>query len=187
MSDRGEREARFRVMYEALYSDIWAFAARRLGSPHEVADAVAEVFTIAWRRFDKIPPPPQDRLWVFGVARRVVAGQRRSRVRHGSLVRRLATQEPTPAPPQGAVEDPSHDQLRRAIESLRSVDRDALLLVLWDGLTHAEAAEVLECSVNAVGIRVHRAKRRVRSALVLSGYLTPVSTSVPVTPKITRS
>jgi RNA polymerase sigma-70 factor (ECF subfamily) len=174
-------------MYEALYPDISAFAARRLGSPHGVADAVAEVFTVAWRRFDKIPPPPQDRLWVFGVARRIVADQRRSSVRHGSLVRRLASQEQTVAPTHAAVEDPPHDQLRRAIESLRSVDREALLLVLWDGLSHAEAAEVLKCSVNAVGIRVHRAKRRLRDALIVSGYLSPESTSVPVTPKITRS
>jgi RNA polymerase sigma-70 factor (ECF subfamily) len=174
-------------MYEAHYTDISAFAARRLGSPHEVADAVAEVFTVAWRRLDKIPPPPQDRLWVFGVARRIVAGQRRSSVRRGSLMRRLASHEPTAVPTSSVVEDSGHDQVRRAIESLRSVDRDALLLVVWDGLSHVEAAKVLECSVNAVGIRVHRAKRRLRDALVVSGYLDPPSTSVPLTPKTTRS
>ena len=35
----------------------------------------------------------------------------------------------------------------------------------WEQLTYAEAAEALGCSVNAVGIRVHRAKERLRTLL----------------------
>jgi RNA polymerase sigma-70 factor (ECF subfamily) len=38
--------------------------------------------------------------------------------------------------------------------------------VLWEELSHAEAAEVLGCSVNAVGVRLHRAKARLRDALL---------------------
>ncbi len=174
------------MLYEALYSDVWAFATRRLRAPHEVADIVAEVFTVAWRRFDAIPPPPQDRLWVFGVARRIVAGHRRGGMRQGRLLRRLASQERVAPPTPRADDSPSGDLLT-ALAGLRSSDREALLLVLWDGLSHAEAAEVLECSVNAVGIRVHRAKRRLRDALVVDGSLRPASPSAPVTHKPARS
>ena len=187
MSDPGERAARFRVMYEAHYTDIRAFTTRRLGSPHEVADAVAEVFTTAWRRLDKIPPPPQDRLWIFGVARRVVKDHRRSAMRRGSLLQRLVSQE-RPTLSMGAVpEDPVDDHLLAAIGALRPSDRDALVLVMWDGLSHAEAAEVLGCSVNAVGIRIHRAKRRIREALMHGPQPVAEPAPTPFTPKTTRS
>lgn len=48
---------------------------------------------------------------------------------------------------------------------LRAGDREVLMLVMWEGLSHAEAAEVMGCSVNAIGLRVRRAKERLRSAL----------------------
>ena len=45
---------------------------------------IAHAFTVAWRRFDRVPPPPQDRLWLFGVARNGVAEhQRAERRRRG--------------------------------------------------------------------------------------------------------
>jgi len=52
-----------------------------------------------------------------------------------------------------------------AIRELKPSYREALLLVHWEQLTYAEAAEALGCSVNAVGIRVHRAKERLRTLL----------------------
>jgi DNA-directed RNA polymerase specialized sigma24 family protein len=39
------------------------------------------------------------------------------------------------------------------------------MLVYWEQLSHAEAAQVLGCSPNAVAIRTHRAKERLRDAL----------------------
>lgn len=58
--------------------------------------------------------------------------------------------------------------VREAIEQLRPVDREVLQLVLWDGLSHAEAGQVLGCSSNAVALRLHKAKERLRAALATS-------------------
>jgi DNA-directed RNA polymerase specialized sigma24 family protein len=52
-----------------------------------------------------------------------------------------------------------------ALDRLPPAEREALQLVLWEELSHAEAARVLGCSVNAVAIRVHRAKARLRADL----------------------
>jgi RNA polymerase sigma-70 factor, ECF subfamily len=38
--------------------------------------------------------------------------------------------------------------------------------VLWEELSHSEAGRVLDCSANAVAIRVHRAKGRLREVLL---------------------
>ena len=52
-----------------------------------------------------------------------------------------------------------------ALATLKATDREALLLVYWEQLSYAEAAQVLGCSANAVGIRVHKAKARIRALL----------------------
>jgi len=162
----GGRESRFRALYLEHYGAIHAYAVRRLVSAEDIGDAVADTFTVAWRRIADVPPPPQDRLWLYGVARRVVAGRRRSLRRGRSLLARLAAIGAEPAgvaaaPGAGAVDG----RVIEALEQLRPGEREALMLVVWDQLSHAEAARVLGCSENAVGIRVHRARTRLRAAL----------------------
>ena len=57
------------------------------------------------------------------------------------------------------------DRVVAALDRLSGREREALQLVLWDELSHADAAQVLGCSANAVAIRVHRAKARLRREL----------------------
>jgi RNA polymerase sigma-70 factor (ECF subfamily) len=52
------------------------------------------------------------------------------------------------------------------MSALRPADREALRLVLWDELSHAEAAAVLGCSPNAFELRYRRARSAVRDAVM---------------------
>ena len=67
-------------------------------------------------------------------------------------------------PPAGTF-DPVTEHVLAALAELKAADREALLLVHWEQLSYAEAAQVLGCSANAVGIRVHKAKARMRALL----------------------
>jgi RNA polymerase sigma-70 factor (ECF subfamily) len=172
---------RFRVVYEAHYSAIHAFLLRRLGGCHaDAADIAAEVFAIAWRRVDQMPLPPEDRLWLFGVARRVLNRHRRSLWRHSRLLRRLEVEAsvlvPIDDPPTGALT--AQERVRTAVNRLKPADREVLRLVLWDQLSHFEAAYVLGCSTNAVGLRLQKAKARLRHQLTLD-QATDTSTRLP--------
>ena len=51
-------------------------------------------------------------------------------------------------------------------ERLSAADRELLRLVAWEELSHAEIAATLGVSVNAVAIRLHRARARFEQALV---------------------
>jgi RNA polymerase sigma-70 factor (ECF subfamily) len=62
-------------------------------------------------------------------------------------------------------EDPRLDLVMSAISSLAPSDREALQLVLWEGLTHAEAARVLDCTTNAFEIRYRRARNAVKASV----------------------
>jgi RNA polymerase sigma-70 factor (ECF subfamily) len=55
--------------------------------------------------------------------------------------------------------------LHTALAGLSERDREALLLVAWDGLDHRAAARVMDSSTGAFTVRVHRARRRLARAL----------------------
>src|ERR1051326_4764450 len=60
---------------------------------------------------------------------------------------------------------PVTDRVLAALAQLKAGEREALLLVHWERLSYAEAAQALGCSANAVGIGVHKAKARLRALL----------------------
>jgi RNA polymerase sigma-70 factor (ECF subfamily) len=164
-------EERFEALYTDSYQEICGYVRRRVPLP-DADDVVAQVFTVAWRRFGHVPAPPQDRLWLYGVARNCTAEHHRTANRSLRLRARLS-REPAEAehvPGPGGPDDPGPDPgpVITALAALRPKDREALQLVLWDELSHAEAAAVLGCSVNAFELRYRRARNKVRDALAAS-------------------
>jgi len=156
---------RFEALYTGSYREITGYVRRRV-PPDAADDVVAQVFTVAWRRFGEVPGPPQDRLWLFGVARNCAAEHHRAATRRLRLRTRLS-QEPAAVAHVPGPGGPDHDPgpVLAALASLKPRDREALQLVLWDELSHAEAAAVLGCTVNAFELRYRRARNRVRDAL----------------------
>jgi RNA polymerase sigma-70 factor (ECF subfamily) len=153
------------VLFEDCYQAVHRYVRRRISSSgDDVLDVTAQVFTVAWRRFDRIPEPPLDLPWLYGVARKVVSRQQRTLHRRQRLKDRL-TAEATVSHPDPTTVDPDKERMHRAIERLRPKDREVVRLVLWEELSHADAARVLGCSPNAIGIRMHRARERLRLEL----------------------
>ena len=101
---------------------------------------IAETFATFWRRFDRCPQGDELRPWLFGVARRVIANQRRSERRRSALGERLAANV-DPETPIDPDEAPS--ELARAFASLSDSDRELLWLVAWEGLTSEKLAVAL--------------------------------------------
>jgi RNA polymerase sigma-70 factor (ECF subfamily) len=142
---------------------VYAYALRR--SDRETADEVtARVFLVAARRRRSVPADPLP--WLYGVARRVLAEERRSQRRRQGLNGRLRST---------AVEDVSEptlpDQsLARALRSISATDREALLLCYWEELDLAQIARVMGCTRAAAAVRLHRARGRLRRALESEGH-----------------
>ncbi|HEY3140934.1 MAG TPA: sigma factor, partial [Acidimicrobiales bacterium] len=79
------RREEFEELYRAQVRSLLAYALRRVDHPEQAADVVAETMLVAWRRLDQVPPGDEARLWLFGVARRVLANQRRGSARRDRL------------------------------------------------------------------------------------------------------
>ena len=152
-----DRRRRFDALFEATNRQVLAYALRRTREPTDAEDAAAETFAIAWRRIDEVPPDPLTLPWLYGVARRVLANQRRGDSRRSNLLGRLFDRTRVAAPgPELEIGGP----LTAALAHLRPDDRELLRLVAWEDLDHAAIATALGISVNAVGIRLHRARKR---------------------------
>lgn len=157
-------QIRFGQLYRDQGRAILAYALRRVEDPEDAADVVAETFLVAWRRLDEVPSDARARLWLFGVARRVIANRHRAERRRTRLGERLAESLHTelatqPAPAGEAAE------VMRAMGGLGDDDRELLLLVAWEELSPGEAAKVLGISSLAARSRLHRARRRLRDLL----------------------
>lgn len=152
-------DSRFEALYEAHHRAVSNYCDRRMAAA-DAPDAVAEVFAIAWRRFDDIPDPALP--WLYGVARKVVSHHWRGASRSRRLAEKAKAVRALPAssPESEAVAGVEHQLVREAVMQLRPIDREVLLLSAWEGLTHGEIATVLECSVAAIDKRMTRAKAR---------------------------
>jgi RNA polymerase sigma-70 factor (ECF subfamily) len=177
--DDDERRQRFESVYAANFGPVLGYVLRRTRNSDDAADVVAETFLTAWRRLDHMPPGDRARLWLYGVARRVLANHHRGERRRSGLSDRLAAEL------AGVQSDPECTAelagIGAAFRSLPDPDREILALVAWEGLDNAEVAAVLGCSRNAVRIRLHRARAKFRTAIDVRD-----STPQPVLAKVSN-
>ncbi|MET8003569.1 RNA polymerase sigma factor [Nonomuraea glycinis] len=122
---------RFEAIYNAYYPAIHQYAARRTSSPDDTADVISEAFLTAWRRIGEVPEGERALLWLYGVARRVLANQRRGASRKGVLADRLRAELVADRP----VEPVDLEYVRDAFDELPERDREVLALACWEELT----------------------------------------------------
>jgi RNA polymerase sigma-70 factor (ECF subfamily) len=172
-SGDGDAFAAFFRRHEAA---VTRFAIRRCANADEVADAVAETFLVALRRASAFDARHGDaRPWLFGIAQRVVRGQRRSFARRARLTRRassLPAYEPDEAARVDAAIDAERrvDDLRPRLDELARRDRAVLELVAYADLSPSEAAAALGISANAARLRLARARRRLGETVTEVSY-----------------
>ncbi len=161
-ADPAARRA-FRALFEAHYGQVLAYARRRTTEMADADDVVSETFTVAWRRFGEMPEEPLP--WLYGVARRVLANQRRGRRRWAGLIERIR-REPLDIATPGDPGEP----VRVALARLKPADQEVLRLSAWEELTHAQIGQVLGITANAAAIRVHRARKQLGTELAALGF-----------------
>jgi|SRR4051794_31327992 RNA polymerase sigma-70 factor (ECF subfamily) len=153
-------EERFRLAYQRHAGAVWRYLARRLGDDDLAEDLTSEVFVIAWRRRDDAPADSLP--WLYGVARRVLANDRRAARARASRLQALAG-ELAAAP--ATVDEPPSGAVAEALARLSDRDREVLLLTAWEGLEPRELAAALGCLPATARVRLHRARRRFSALL----------------------
>ncbi len=153
-----ERELAFIALYKDNYPRIHKFVHRRVDDAELAQELAADVFRIAWQKWDG--DATMEGAWLFTVARNVIGNAYRGRERQRALHQRL---EVTSSEVYGP--DSENTLVDSALMTLREKDRDVLQLAYWDELTITEIAQVLQCSQSAAKVRLHRAREAFRSLL----------------------
>lgn len=162
---RHDHEERFRTLYATHFDALLRYALRRVDQPPDAADVVADTFLVAWRRVDELPSGDEARLWLYGVARKVVFNQRRGRQRRDRLGVRLRHELAETVHPDPAGDATERIVVRAALSRLGEIDREVLTLTVWEELEPREIAEVLGVSAQTVRTRLSRARGRLRDVI----------------------
>lgn len=157
------------VRFERLYGQnrdaIVSYCMRRIGRD-EAMDVVASTFAVAWRRIDDVPHGEAELSWLYAVAYRMLANQRRSTNRFGALTTKLVTteRETTPDPANQVVRHEDYQRLVGALGTLKGTDQEILRLVTWEEHPRDEVAAMFRISRSTLDQRIHRATQRLRKA-----------------------
>jgi RNA polymerase sigma-70 factor (ECF subfamily) len=156
------RRARFEAAAAQVVEPVRRFLARRT-DPDTADDVLADTLLVLWRRLDDVPAGDEALPWAYGVARNALANAERSARRQRRLAYRITVVDP---PQEAAPEGEQPDgRVIRALARLRPDEADLLRLWAWEQLGPAEIATVLGLTPNAVSIRLHRARGKLKEIL----------------------
>lgn len=143
---------------------VHRFLARRV-DPRVADDLLSEVFLRALEGRIRVQPHESGSAlpWLYGIARNVVRGHLRSRDR--PVVDTEDEHVDWDAVDERLDADALAPDLRRAMSTLTTLEREVLLLVSWEQLSIGEAATVLGITTTAARSRLHRARARAAVAL----------------------
>ena len=178
-SEDGDAQ-RLTLLFHAYQPRIQQFARRRVGAD-AAQEIVAETFLVAWRRLHDIPDPPLP--WLYRVASLEIANFHRRQVKSLEVERAVRQSLDPGATRRDASENfdrtefdrTESEAIARAFESLEPREHEILRLATWEGLSSAEGAIVLGCSISAYRVRLHRARSRLtkKSGLRSRGWSEP--------------
>ena len=152
------RRSRFEAVAREIVEPLRRFLARRTDAA-TADDALADTLLVLWRRYDELPDEVLP--YAYGVARLSLANAERGARRQHRVAGKIATLDP----PREAPDPVGDDHLAEAMAALSTDDAELLRLWAWERLTAGEIATVLGVTPNAVSIRLHRAKGRLRDTL----------------------
>lgn len=167
---RGNREA-FAELVRRHERRIYGLVVRMAGNHSDADDLAQEVFLTAWKSIASFKRGSSFYTWLYRIAVNLSLTflKRRSREKGRAEFREdlagSGAEGGASSPEGSSVLSELKDRVDEAVESLPGHFRAAFVLVVSQGLNHAEAADILGCSENTVSWRMHKARKLLRTRL----------------------
>jgi RNA polymerase sigma-70 factor (ECF subfamily) len=165
---RGDESA-FNSLYDLLAPRIFGLARRVLRDPAQAEEVAQEALVEVWRnapRFD--PARGSAAAWVLTITHRRAVDRVRSAQASADRERRVAMTS-TETPYDDVVEEATarldQQQVRRCLQSLTELQREAITLAYYGGHTYREVADLLGAALPTVKTRMRDGLIRMRDCL----------------------
>jgi RNA polymerase sigma-70 factor, ECF subfamily len=172
---RGDGDA-LATLYDRHSRAVYSLALRVLGETREAEEVVQDVFAQAWRqaaRYDTSRGAVVAWLLVMTRSRAIdrLRARRGLQPLAGDSERTLGVlSDPAAGPEREALSAEQRSRVRVALEQLPLVQRLAIELAFFEGLTHVEIAERLELPLGTIKTRIRLGLMKLKDAFVEAGY-----------------
>jgi RNA polymerase sigma-70 factor (ECF subfamily) len=164
---RGDETA-FLLLYERHRDGLYRFLYRLSGSAELAEDLTQDCFLSLVRQPERFDPSRASlRTYLYAAARNLALKHFRQ-MGHEAALDELPEERPVPdrrEPLQQLLEEELVSEVRQAIAHLPPLQREAMILFEYEGLSLAEIAAVVETDVGTVKARLHRGRERLRRSL----------------------
>jgi RNA polymerase sigma-70 factor (ECF subfamily) len=172
----GGHEAALNDLMGRHAEKLFHYLIRSLQDEGDAADLAQETFVKVYQNCSKFDPNQRFITWLYAIASNLVRDRYRWRSRHpqvsldadneqtdANLKDNLPASEG--APDQNLQAEERASTVRRAVGALPEELKQPLILAIYQGLSQAEIAAILKCSVKAVETRIYRARQQLRARL----------------------
>ena len=147
----------FQELYETYVGEVYRFAFWLAGNRFDAEDITSETFICAWVHSSAIRTETL-KAYLFIIARNIYLQQQRKR-KYQVLFNDENT-NPTPGPDKVVESKLKLERVQRFLQTLPEIERTAFVLRVYNEIPYAEIARVLELSLTATKVKVHRVRKK---------------------------
>lgn len=159
-----EKEEKFIQILDAykkqIYRVCWGFTS----DPHDVEDLFQETILNIWKGIDSFRADASHSTWIYRIAINTCILWQKKTKKQKDLKSTVTPQRIVENDAFQSEPSPQILKLRVAIQGLKKLDRSLILLVL-EGFSYKEIAEILGLTVTNVGARINRIKTKIKETI----------------------
>ena len=160
----------FRDLFDLYKDRIYALCRHMAGNAEDAEDLTQDVFISAFRNINTFRAEAAFSTWLYRIASNRCAAEFRKKSPASRSFERLndldaAPPSPGPNPEDLVVRKELTGRVEAAVAALPENLRLIFVLGTLEGMRYREVAEIASCSEEAVKMRIHRARKRVRDSL----------------------
>jgi RNA polymerase sigma-70 factor (ECF subfamily) len=152
-------------LFERHYLTVYRLAYRWCGGREDAEDIAQEVFVKLVRKLHTFRQKSSFRTWLYRIVVNTSRDFGRKRAARKSMAAAFAEEQRLHNPVGNPGEALTVSRLQAAMEKLPRAQKEAVMLVTGEGLSHRDAARVLGCRETTVSWRIFQARKKLKKSL----------------------